>query len=417
MLLRSILPFGRPKRTEMWALRHIGLEVQAGETVGILGRNGAGKTSLLRLLAGVSQPSEGQLRIRGRVAPLIGVGVGFHREMSGRENVYLNGMLLGMTKPEVHERFDDIVAFAELADFINTPVKFYSSGMFMRLGFSVAIHTEPDVLLVDEVLAVGDLAFQLKCYKKMRQLQTSGTTVVMVSHSMHAIRNLCPRAVLMDGGSVVFDGEVEKAIARNHELMTEEAVTRATRPAASTSRDHEQTFDGGVNITHRRIDGPVDELPRGHAWPLTLCLGLRFDRPVTDPVLNFQVFAEDGTLAYSAFSGINHQWRTFVAGEEAELRITFTPRLSGGTYRLALAVTSNDLRTVLLNDLEGVFLYVPPRIGSAGIAELNATVRMDGLVINDPEAMGRGLIAPPRNDVDTWAPVVTNAAGPTGTAV
>ena len=397
MLLRSLLPFRRPKRSEMWALRDIDFVVNKGETVGVLGRNGAGKTSMLRLLAGVSQPSEGHLTIRGRVAPLIGVGVGFHREMSGRENVFLNGMLLGLTKPEIEERFDEIVAFAELPDFIDTPVKFYSSGMFMRLGFSVAIHTDPEVLLVDEVLAVGDLAFQLKCFRKMRQLQTSGTTVVMVSHSMHAIRNLCPRAILMDRGRIVFDGEVEKAIVLNHELMTKEATKRAAE-SNGDGGEHQQELHGGVTIVSRQVEGPLDELPRGSAWPLTYCARLRFDQEVQDPCLNFQVFAEDGTLAFSTFSAINHQWRTFRAGEESVLRIVFTPRLAGGTYRLSLAVTSSDLRALLANDNEGILLYIPPRIGSAGIAELNATVRLDGVVINDPDVMGMGLVAPDRKD-------------------
>ncbi|MGH9300913.1 MAG: Wzt carbohydrate-binding domain-containing protein, partial [Acidimicrobiales bacterium] len=262
--------------------------------------------------------------------------------------------------------------------------------------FSVAIHTEPEVLLVDEVLAVGDLAFQLKCYKKMRQLQTSGTTVVMVSHSMHAIRNLCPRAVLMDRGHIVFDGEVEKAIVRNHELITRDATERAATSGPTPSGDHEQTIDGGVTIVSRHIEGPVEELPRGSSWPLTYCARLRFDAEVRDPCLNFQVFAEDGTLAFSTFSAINHQWRTFEAGEESVVRIAFTPRLSGGTYRLSLAVMSSDLRALLANDTDGILLYVPTRIGSAGIAELNATVRIDGSVINDPDVMGLGLVAPDR---------------------
>ncbi|HEY2429746.1 MAG TPA: ABC transporter ATP-binding protein, partial [Acidimicrobiales bacterium] len=171
MLLRSLMPFRRPTKTERWAVHDVTTSIDVGETVGVLGRNGAGKTSLLRLLAGVSRPTTGRIRLVGRVAPLISVGVGFHQEMSGRENVYVNAMLLGMTRAEVARRFDEIVEFAELADFIDTPVKFYSSGMYMRLGFSVAAHVDPDVLLIDEVLAVGDLAFQLKCFEHVRSLQ------------------------------------------------------------------------------------------------------------------------------------------------------------------------------------------------------------------------------------------------------
>ena len=171
MLIKSLLPGHRAEKVEHWALKDISIEVKQGETLGILGRNGAGKTTLLRLLAGVSRPTEGRVRIAGRIAPLIGVGVGFHQEMSGRENIYVNGMLLGLSRREIDGRMEQIMDFAELEGFIDTPVKFYSSGMFMRLGFSVAAHVDPEVLLVDEVLAVGDLAFQLKCFERMRALQ------------------------------------------------------------------------------------------------------------------------------------------------------------------------------------------------------------------------------------------------------
>src|SRR5438552_11298765 len=193
MLLRSLLPIARPKRSEIYALRDIDLAMGQGETLGIIGRNGAGKTTLLRLMAGVTQPSQGVVRTVGRVAPLISVGVGFHQEMSGRENVYVNGMLLGLSARQVAQRFDEIVGFAELEDFIDTPVKFYSSGMFMRLGFSVVAHSDPNLLVVDEVLAVGDISFQSKCLERMRSLQREGTSIVLVSHFMGAIRTLCPR--------------------------------------------------------------------------------------------------------------------------------------------------------------------------------------------------------------------------------
>src|SRR5438309_1146293 len=212
MLLRSLLPFARRTRTPIYALRDIDLAVGRGETLGIIGRNGAGKTTMLRLMAGVTQPSQGVVRTVGRVAPLISIGVGFHQEMSGRENVYVNGMLLGLSAREVEHRFDEIVAFAELEDFIDTPVKFYSAGMFMRLGFSAAVHSDPDLLVVDEVLAVGDMAFQVKCLERMRSLQGGGTSIVMVSHSMGTIRVLCPRVAVMHRGQLVFDGDPDAAV-------------------------------------------------------------------------------------------------------------------------------------------------------------------------------------------------------------
>src|SRR3954451_15459362 len=195
-LLRSVLPFSGTRHDELWALRGIDLDVKDGEIVGILGANGAGKTTLLRLLAGVSRPTEGRLRVRGHIGPLISVGVGFHPEMSGRENAVVNGMLLGLTAKQARERLDQIIEFAELEEFIDTPVKFYSSGMSMRLGFSVIMHTDPTVLLMDEILAVGDAGFHVKCFERFGELRAEGATIVMVSHSMHMLRQMCERGIV-----------------------------------------------------------------------------------------------------------------------------------------------------------------------------------------------------------------------------
>ena len=183
------------KRTHLWALRDVDLEVGPGETVGVIGRNGFGKSTMLRILAGVTAPTTGVVSVAGRVAPLISVGVGFHPELTGRENVYVNGTILGMSRKDIDRRFDDIVEFSEVGDFIDTPVKFYSSGMFVRLGFSVAVASSPDVLLLDEVLAVGDFAFQQKCFERIGEIQKQGTIVLMVSHNIDAVRRLCSRVL------------------------------------------------------------------------------------------------------------------------------------------------------------------------------------------------------------------------------
>jgi lipopolysaccharide transport system ATP-binding protein len=379
MLLRSLMPFRKPRRTELWALRDLDLAIEPGETVGVLGRNGAGKTSMLRLLAGVSQPTEGRLRVVGRIAPLISVGVGFHREMSGRENVYVNGMLLGLTKAEIDERFDAIVAFAELADFIDTPVKFYSSGMFMRLGFSVAIHVDPQVLLVDEILAVGDIAFQLKCFERMRQIQRAGTTIVIVSHSMHAIRLLCPRSVLMRRGRIEFDGPTEPAIARHHELLTLDANPDAGSEPAPV---------GAVRVLDRQLLGPSGPTTSmDQHTPMRFSARLRFEAAVESPQVWFQVFAQDATLVYEMKTVIGRPYRRFDAGEETEVAVDFIPRLGGGTYRLALAVTTVDGRSTLHADHEGMLVYIAPPLGSAGLADLEASVALDGRCLTDHESM------------------------------
>lgn len=194
------------------ALKDLTFSIKKGESVGIIGKNGAGKSTLLKLIAGVSSPTTGELLIKDTVSPLIELGAGFHPELTGRENVYLNGAIIGLKEEYLKERFDDIVAFAEIARFIDTPVKYYSSGMYMRLAFAVAVFTDPKILLVDEILAVGDTAFQDKCLKKMRQFKDKGTTIIFVSHSMDAVRNFCHRIIYLKRGVVIHDGEVEEGI-------------------------------------------------------------------------------------------------------------------------------------------------------------------------------------------------------------
>jgi lipopolysaccharide transport system ATP-binding protein len=199
---------------EFWALREINLEIRRGEVVGIIGRNGAGKSTLLKILSRITEPSEGRVEITGRVASLLEVGTGFHPELTGRENIYVNGAILGMSRAEVRRKFDEIVAFADVERFLDTPVKRYSSGMHVRLAFSVAAHMEPEILIVDEVLAVGDAAFQEKCIGKMNAVAKSeGRTVLFVSHNMSAIQHLCSRAVLLRAGRILADGETTSTVA------------------------------------------------------------------------------------------------------------------------------------------------------------------------------------------------------------
>jgi ABC-type polysaccharide/polyol phosphate transport system ATPase subunit len=377
MLVRSMLPFWRPTRTDTWAVRDIDATIAPGETVGVLGRNGAGKTSLLRMVAGVTRPSAGTVTVRGRVAPLISVGVGFHPEMTGRENVQVNGMLLGLTKAEVAERFDDIVAFAELDDVMDTPVKFYSSGMFMRLGFAVAVHVEPQVLLVDEVLAVGDIAFQLKCFERMRALQAGGATIVLVSHSMHAIRLLCPRVLLLRDGHLELDGDSERAIARHHELLGRE-------PSGAGQGAHR----GQVELLDRGVQGEAGPVSATDSHtPLRYTARLRFLADVDSPHLFFNVVAEDGTPAYEMKSAIGKAGRSYRAGEEAEVEVRFQAHLGGGTYRLQLTITDRTGRVALLRDPTGALLYVPPPLGTAGVTDLEAEIRLDGQRVTDHDPL------------------------------
>jgi lipopolysaccharide transport system ATP-binding protein len=195
-----------------WALRDINFEVKQGEVLGIIGKNGAGKSTLLKIMSRVTTPTKGQIKIKGRVASLLEVGTGFHPELTGRENIFLNGAILGMTKAEIKKKFDEIVAFAEVEKFIDTPVKRYSSGMYVRLAFAVAAHLEPEILIIDEVLAVGDAQFQKKCLGKMGDVAKEGRTVLFVSHNMTAVQNLCCRGIVLEGGNIIFDATGQEAV-------------------------------------------------------------------------------------------------------------------------------------------------------------------------------------------------------------
>jgi lipopolysaccharide transport system ATP-binding protein len=209
---RSSLP--APRSTELWALKDVSFDVQQGEVLGIIGPNGAGKSTTLKILTGITEPTEGEIRMKGRVGSLLEVGTGFHQELTGRENIYMNGAILGMTRAEINAKFDEIVAFSGVEKFLDTPVKRYSSGMRVRLGFAVAAHLEPEVLIVDEVLAVGDADFQKKCVGKMKDVAGHGRTVLFVSHNMGSITNLCTSCVLMKDGTITERGSTSDVISR-----------------------------------------------------------------------------------------------------------------------------------------------------------------------------------------------------------
>lgn len=211
-----------PTHEEFWALKDVSFDIQQGDRVGIIGRNGAGKSTLLKILSRITEPTSGRISIKGRVASLLEVGTGFHPELTGRENIYLNGAILGMSKAEIKQRFDEIVAFAEVEKFLDTPVKRYSSGMYVRLAFAVAAHLEPEILIVDEVLAVGDAQFQKKCLGKMRDVSTQGRTVLFVSHNMAAITALCSKGILLQQGQIVANGAVDIILAGYMQRSTTE---------------------------------------------------------------------------------------------------------------------------------------------------------------------------------------------------
>ena len=261
-----------------WALRHLDLEVAPGEVLGIIGRNGAGKPTLLKILSRITEPTEGEADLYGRVGCLLEVGTGFHSELTGRDNIFLRGAILGMRREEIVRKFDDIVAFAEVDAFVDTTVKRYSSGMHMRLAFSVAAHLEPEILIIDEVLAVGDAQFQQKCLGKMGEAARQGRTILFVSHNMAAIRTLCSRALLLEAGRVVMDGDVRTCVERYLANVTESGANRANvsacyRPAG---------FGSLVASTASRSAHPATGRSSQTGQSIELQLDLRISEPVSD---------------------------------------------------------------------------------------------------------------------------------------
>lgn len=281
---------GRAGGHDMWALRDISFSVEAGKTLGIIGRNGSGKTTLLRLLAGVSAPTTGRMRVEGTIAPLIGIGVGFNPELTGRENVTVNGRLLGMTDALIKRDFDAIVDFSEIEDFIETPVKYYSSGMFLRLAFAVAVFTRPEVLIVDEVLAVGDLAFQLKCNDKMREIQEGGATIVIVTHNLQQLPRLTDRAILLNHGTMRFDGPVEDCLGAYHEVIQNETPDWDNRALLMKEEGKTPRFVGGATMKLEFVgaDGLATRSFTSGA-PIRVRVNAEFSREIPDPLFGIMV--------------------------------------------------------------------------------------------------------------------------------
>jgi lipopolysaccharide transport system ATP-binding protein len=264
---------------EFWALKDISFEVKRGEVLGIIGRNGAGKSTLLKILSRITEPTEGRVTIRGRVASLLEVGTGFHPELTGRENIYLNGAILGMTRREMARKFDEIVTFAEVEKFLDTPVKRYSSGMYVRLAFSVAAHLEPEILIIDEVLAVGDAKFQEKCIERMKQISTrEGCTILFVSHNLGLIRQLAKRGLLLDNGSIVFDGPIE--------ITLSAYVSNGTQLLYITGQDHDYELPhvSRIQVATSRPNG-IHEFGQH----LEIIFWLRHDKPMRRACFSFQI--------------------------------------------------------------------------------------------------------------------------------
>jgi lipopolysaccharide transport system ATP-binding protein len=285
---------------QFWALDNVSFDIQEGDVVGIIGRNGAGKSTLLKILSQVTTPTSGQIKIKGRIASLLEVGTGFNPEMTGRENVFLNGAILGMTKAEIRSKFDEIVAFSEIEEFIDTPVKRYSSGMYVRLAFAVAAHLEPEILIVDEVLAVGDAEFQKKCIGKMQDVSRGGRTVLFVSHSMAAVSKLCQHCVLLDGGRLKLFGPTAEIIP--HYLKSGKQTD-----GIRIWGEGENTQDPRLKMRAMRILAP-DGTAASHVdirKPFTIEVEYQILETLPQCRINLRVLTPDGTIAFSTADSVD----------------------------------------------------------------------------------------------------------------
>jgi lipopolysaccharide transport system ATP-binding protein len=282
----------RPTQEYFWALRDVGLEVRHGEVLGLIGRNGAGKTTLLKILSRITRPTAGWAEIHGRVRSLLEVGTGFHGELSGRENTYLSGSILGMGKREIDRKFDEIVAFAEVDKFIDTPVKHYSSGMYVRLAFAVAAHLEPEILLVDEVLAVGDINFQKKCMGKMGDVAKQGRTIVLVSHQMNQMRRLCHRVIWVDAARVRQEGSADGVVNAYEAAMGKDGGA----PTGSRTGDHARGYFTGWEIVDKEKTSPHSMEVIG---PVTVRITLKLHEPIKNGIHGITLYNAERQLLWS----------------------------------------------------------------------------------------------------------------------
>jgi len=354
---------------EFWALRDVSFAVEAGETFGLIGANGSGKSTALKLLAGIIHPTSGSISVKGRVAALLELGTGFHPDLTGRENIFLNGSIIGLSREKIKQRLDDIVGFAELERFIDVPVRTYSSGMLMRLGFAVATHVDADVLLVDEVLAVGDQAFQARCYDHIATLRQSGVTILFVSHALDTVQNLCQRAIWLHDGCIAASGDTDTVIsayktwAWQHEKETKDKA----------AGEHQQRWGTGeVEITQVTLcdsfGSPTQTFVTG--GPFHVRFHYVAHQPIARPAFGIAIFTPNGdniTAPNSVYSGYHLD---VIEGEgDAQYNLNSLP-LQPGTYELTCAIYDHNIvRPYDHHHRMYTFNILPPQTG-----------RMDGLM-------------------------------------
>jgi lipopolysaccharide transport system ATP-binding protein len=345
----------RPEKETIWALRDVSFSIKQGETVGIIGRNGAGKSTLLKTLSKITFPTSGKINVNGRIAALLEVGTGFHQELTGRENIYLNASILGMSKREVDRKFDAIIDFSGVEKFLDTPIKRYSTGMRLRLGFAVAAHLDPDILIVDEVLAVGDAAFQKKCMNAMADMREGARTVLFVSHNMAAVENLCQRCIWMDGGKVRMDGDSRRVI--------EAYLTSSAGAQASSELDEVQNRRGNGKVRFRKVeflapDGTTQKFIRS-GDPVVIRFHYFATEQTAEPSFGFRMYSDTGTLVSESSTWHHSISIPFVESGQGYLDLEINClNLMSAKYFLSLWITDMTGSLVYDNIEHGVTLEV-----------------------------------------------------------
>jgi len=357
------------RRREFWALKDVSFDVEPGTTLGIIGPNGAGKSTLLKLISRVSSPTRGCITTHGRVSALIEVGAGFHPELTGRENVYLNGSILGMTRKEIAGKFDEIVDFSGLEQFIDTPVKYYSSGMYARLGFSVAAHVAPDILLVDEVLSVGDWGFQEKCLERMQGIVSAGATVVLVSHNVRTVAGLCTRVVVLHDGKTVHEGDATAGISKYHDLLNQNRVdseghVRLQQNSAVSGLVCHVLDEDGNNATHLRSGA-------GYA----IEVGFTPARRITNPYVDIALYSDQGQFIYGLSNRFEERHLPdFVAGRCVNASVIGQANVLSGSYRVSVKVGQWDSVRPICHVERAATVFVDGDHTRRGIADMNGSL-------------------------------------------
>jgi homopolymeric O-antigen transport system ATP-binding protein len=371
---------GRTTATDVWALRDVTLQAEPGDALALVGRNGSGKTTLLRLLSGIFKPTSGRVDVGGRAGSLLELGAGFHPDFTGRENVYLNGSIHGLSRKRIREVMDEIVAFAELERFIDLPVRTYSSGMYMRLGFSVAAHIEADVLLLDEVFAVGDEDFQRKCFGKIAEFKRRGGTIVFVSHDAQAVERLCDRAVLLRQGLVAFDGPTREAIANYRRLLAEE---RSPDELAAGLREW-GTGEASIRAA-RLLDAEGDERRQYAAGePFVVELTVAAEEGVDAPRVSLELRDDDGVVIAGLTQPTAELGWSGRAGESTlRFEVDRLP-LADGRFHLRAALVSADGDRLLHSLDDAVSFFVFPAGGESGAVLLAGRWSMQEIVSSEP---------------------------------